>query len=257
MPDDCPQRPKAKAGLAIDRFDPRLAHQGVSLWALRLDPVSQKHPDRAALVPGQEVVRTFDPRVVPPKRPDSPAHARNRPTSPFVDHGERVLPEQIPEQEIRRGAGDPPAHRPSQGGGVTEPDRLCRMPQSTGVGFGGEAVAGAYLWIGKPFIEVGVHGSSTTPLPLLKDCRRPPSKRRFSSKAAIPGVLVPAAETSAFTRKRQRRFTSQFPRSRELPVQTGSFLALTMHLLRLALPFLNLFLHLLVAEARSPVGGLI
>ena len=27
---------------------------------------------------------------------------------------------------------------------------------------------------------------------------------RFSSKAAIPGVLVPVAETSAFTRKEQR-----------------------------------------------------
>ena len=66
MSDDCPQRPKAKAGLAIDRSDPRLAHQGVSLWALRLDPVSQKDPDRPALVPGQKVVRAFDPGVIPP-----------------------------------------------------------------------------------------------------------------------------------------------------------------------------------------------
>src|SRR6185312_5245886 len=64
MSDDRPQRPKAKTGSAIDRFDPRLADQSVSLWALRFDPVSQKHPDRAALVPGQEVLRAFDPRVV-------------------------------------------------------------------------------------------------------------------------------------------------------------------------------------------------
>src|SRR5512144_21871 len=83
--DNCPQRPDAKARLTIDRFDPCLAHERVLPGAVRLDPMSQEDPDRASLLPGQEVVRTLDSRIVPPQRPDSPAHARNRPASPLSD----------------------------------------------------------------------------------------------------------------------------------------------------------------------------
>ena len=160
MTDDRPERSKAKPGLAVDRFDPSLAHQGILPGAVALDPMTQKHPDCAALIPGQEVLRAFDSGIVPAKRPDASAHARDRPASALLDHGEGVLAEQIPEREVRRRAGDSPANRPSKGGSLAEPNCLCRVPQSIGVGFGGAAMEGTYLRVGQPLVEVGVHGSS-------------------------------------------------------------------------------------------------
>jgi hypothetical protein len=130
MSDDRPQRPKAEAGLAIDRFDAGLAHKGVLCCT----------------------------RVVPPKRPDSPAHTRNRPARPLIDRGERVPPEQVPAQEVRGGAGNSPARRPSKLGRVAEPDRLCACHRRSASDFCREAVAGSHLWVGQPFIEVRVHG---------------------------------------------------------------------------------------------------
>ena len=50
MTENGPERPKTKPGLAIDRFDPSLAHQGILPGAVALDPMTQEHPDRAALI---------------------------------------------------------------------------------------------------------------------------------------------------------------------------------------------------------------
>src|SRR3954467_9864690 len=106
MSDDRPQRPKSKSRLAIDGLDPPLAHQGAFFGAVALDPMRQKHPDRARLVPGQEVLRALDPGVVAAQGPDPPAHSRYRPASALIDHGEGVPAEQLPEQELGGGPRD-------------------------------------------------------------------------------------------------------------------------------------------------------
>ena len=95
----------------------------------RLGPVREQHPHRPALVPGAELVRAGEPRVVARRGPDLAAQPGDRPDVALVEQREGVVAEQLGEGLAVGDAGDPPAHEPRQRPRVGQAHLARGVPQ--------------------------------------------------------------------------------------------------------------------------------